>query len=233
MTEPVLHVAQPRGDTRAVALVLHGGRAHSTESVRAHHLPVVRMAPFARSLRTAGSRHGLAIARLRFGVRGWNGELRSPVADVNGALATLSTDFPGHPIALVGHSMGGRSAFYAAGHDAVQAVVGLAPWFESGDPSTQLSGRHVLVLHGTRDRVTSARASAAYVTALQGVARSASYVSIHGESHAMLRRAAVWHEITTGYVLGSLCGVAPADTVRPDLANVVEKALAGSPYLEV
>lgn len=233
MSEPVLTVAIPSGDSRAVALVLHGGRARSRQSVRARHLSVVRMAPFARSMQVAGADHGLAVARLRFGVRGWNGELRSPVADVNGALASLSADFPGRPIALVGHSMGGRSAIYVADHPAVRAVVGLAPWIEPSDPWMQLRDRHLLVMHGTRDRMTSARVSAAFVAALQGVARSASYVSIQRESHAMIRRAAVWHEITTRYVLGSLCGVAPGDTVRPDLANVVEKALAGSPYLEV
>ena len=57
-------------------------------------------------------------------VRGWNGAQRSPVADVEQALDELAARFPGVPIALVGHSMGGRAAMYAAGHEGVRAVVG-------------------------------------------------------------------------------------------------------------
>ncbi|MCW2658521.1 MAG: alpha/beta hydrolase, partial [Jatrophihabitans sp.] len=106
---PALLVDEPRGEVRAVALVLHGGRSQGTGPVRARQLAVLRMRPFISSLRQAGADHGLAVARLRYAVRGWNGSAASPVADVRDALDQLAARFPGIPIALVGHSMGGRA----------------------------------------------------------------------------------------------------------------------------
>ena len=85
-------------------------------------------------------RDGLAVARLRYRVRGWNGADAAPVADAHWALDQLTARFPGVPIALVGHSMGGRAALYAAGHPAVRAVVGLAPWIEPGDTERTIDG---------------------------------------------------------------------------------------------
>src|SRR4051794_32010909 len=73
MTNPRLTIAAPDGSVRAVALVLHGGRAKSEAPVRRTNLTVVRMTPFATSLRQAGADLGLAVARLRYVVRGWNG----------------------------------------------------------------------------------------------------------------------------------------------------------------
>jgi hypothetical protein len=65
------------------------------------------------------------------------------------------------------------------------------------------------------------------------VAASASFVEIHGERHAMLHRAALWHSLTTGYVLAVLCGVRPAETDRSPGANVIAKVLAGDASLVV
>jgi pimeloyl-ACP methyl ester carboxylesterase len=230
---PALDVSDPRGAVRAVALVLHGGRAKSASPVRATQLAVVRMAPFATSLRRAGRDHGLAVARLRYLVRGWNGAKRSPVGDVEWALDQLAARHPGVPIALVGHSMGGRAAIYAAAHPAVEAVVGLAPWIEPGDPYEQVAGRHVLVAHGDLDRMTSAAGSAAWTEQARAVAASASYVSIHQERHAMLRRAGLWHSLTTSYVLAVLCEVRPEGTGDSLSANVITKVLAGQASLVV
>ncbi len=91
--------------------------------------------------RCAATRDGLAVAQVRYRVRGWNGAERSPVADTSWALDELATRFPDVPVALVGHSMGGRAAIYAAGARRVRAVVGLAPWIEPGDPVAPLTGR--------------------------------------------------------------------------------------------
>lgn len=226
-SEPALEITSPHGQARAVALVLHGGRAASTAPVRRGQLAVVRMAPFAASLRRAGHERGLAVARLRYLVRGWNGAARSPVPDVEWALDRLAERFPGAPIALVGHSMGGRAAVYAAAHPAVSTVVGLAPWIEPGDPYAQVAGRHVLVVHGELDRTTSPAASAAWTAQARTVAASASYVSIRRERHAMLRRAALWHAVATTYVLAALCDVGPDESAARPAANLVSKVLAG------
>ncbi|MGI8679212.1 MAG: alpha/beta fold hydrolase [Jatrophihabitans sp.] len=230
---PALHVDGSDGSTGAVALVLHGGRAKGNGAVRANQLAVLRMRPFATSLHRAGARHGLAVARLQYLVRGWNGSIRSPVADVTWALDQLAEQYPDAPVALVGHSMGGRAAMYAAGHASVRAVVGLAPWIEPGDPFAQLAGRRVLIAHGDLDRMTSSPASAAYARDAARVAASVSYVAIHSERHAMLRRAQLWHELTTGYVLAVMCGASPDGTVGVESANIVEKALSGQGSLVV
>lgn len=233
MSEPVLDVDAAPGEARAVALVLHGGRATGTGPVRTRHLAVVRMRPFATALRRAGATSGLAVARLRYAARGWNGATASPVRDVRWALDGLASRFPDLPVAVIGHSMGGRAAVYAADHENVRVVVGLAPWIEPSDPADRLAGRSVLIAHGNRDRVTSARASAAFAREAAAAGADVSYVTVRGERHAMVRRARVWHELTTGYVIAALCGRAPAQTVRGPAANLVEQALAGAGTLVV
>ncbi|MDT4989619.1 MAG: hypothetical protein QOI74_3713, partial [Micromonosporaceae bacterium] len=152
---------------------------------------------------------------------------------VEWALDRLAARFPGAPVALVGHSMGGRAAVYAAGHPAVQAVVGLAPWIEQGDPHAQLAGRDLLVAHGEHDRITSATESAAWTQRARTVAASASFVSIHGDRHAMLRRASLWHSLGTSYVLAVLCGVPPDEADDSPAAAVISKVLVGQATLVV
>jgi pimeloyl-ACP methyl ester carboxylesterase len=201
--------------------------------VRANQLAVVRMTPFSTTMRRAGTEHGLAVARLRYLVRGWNGARQSPVNDVRWALDRLAQRYPGVPVALVGHSMGGRAALYAAGHEAVRVVVGLAPWIEPGDPYEQFAGRRLFIAHGDLDRMTSPSESAAYAGKAADVAEAVSYVAIHRERHAMLHRARLWHELSAGYVLGTLCDVPPSQTVSSETSNVLEKVLAGTPTLVV
>lgn len=233
MSDPVLDVDVPNGEVRAIALFLHGGRSRGMGPVRANQLAVIRMRPFVSALRRAGADCGLAVARLRYKVRGWNGSAQSPVADARWALDQLADRFPGVRVALVGHSMGARAALYAAGHPSVHAVVGLAPWIEAGDPYAQLEGRRLLIAHGDLDRMTSPPASASYARSARTIATSVSYVSIHRERHAMLRRAGLWHDLSTGYVLAVMCDKPPGETVRSDSANVLVKALAGEPSLIV
>ena len=193
-----------------MVLVLHGGRDRSLEPVRARQLAVLRMVPIARRIAAAG-RGRLAVARLRFGVRGWNGEAMSPVADAGWALAQLAERYPGRPIGLVGHSMGGRTALRAAGQHQVRSVVGLAPWLPPGEPTSQLAGRQVLLAHGDRDRMTSAASTERFVGQLRATGIAASYVTVRGEGHTMLRRAGLWHELTAGFLVGTLLAAADPD----------------------
>ncbi|WP_375487011.1 alpha/beta hydrolase [uncultured Jatrophihabitans sp.] len=230
---PALHVDAPTGTARAVVLVLHGGRSRSHMRARAGQLAVLRMQPFVTSLRRAGRSHGLVVARVRYRYRGWNGDEQSPVPDVRWALRQLDERFGALPSALVGHSMGGRAAMYAAGHPSVTTVVGLAPWIEPGDPVTPLAGRALLVAHGTGDRMTSNVESARFTREAAAVTRSASYVAVDNDAHAMLRRAPVWHQLSTGFVLAGLLGTDPDGTVPEPIAKIVSRALAGDARLEV
>lgn len=234
---PTLSVRTPEAGVpvRAVALVLHGGRETSTEPALERHLAVLRMRPIAAALVRAGQRSGLAVARLRYSVRGWNGELRSPIGDARAALAALTRRFPGAALALVGHSMGARVALHVADDPAVRTVVGLAPWITPEEPLATLGGRRLLVVHGEQDRVTDPRASCRYCLAAAAVAQSASWVGVRGERHAMLRRPRLWHELATGFVLATVLD----DQSAPDdqsgriagrrAQRFVRLALAGEP----
>ena len=235
---PHLHVMAPPGPVRAVVLVLHGGREASTARTRPTQLAVLRMLPIARALARAGRPHGIAVARLRFAVRGWNGDLRSPVADARWAIDQLVERFPDVPVALVGHSMGGRTALQVADHPAVTTVVGLAPWIERTDPTGAVAGRRVLLVHGSDDRITDPRRSKQFVREVEPITVSASFVTVEGDKHAMLGRASVWNALVTGYVLAALCAVPPGSTGERGTAddqttNVLRLALAGQAALVV
>ncbi len=146
------------------------GRSVSRLST-AHQLAVLRMVPIARHLAAAGAADGLGVWRLRFRYRGWNARARAartlPVADVRWAVQQLREQHGEVPIVLVGHSMGGRAALRAADEPGVVGLVGLAPWVTPQEPSKQVIGRRLLVVHGTRDRMTSAKNSKALVDAVR------------------------------------------------------------------
>jgi len=229
-SEPGLLVADTTGPVRGIAVVLHGGRADSHARVRGAQLAVLRMRPFVADLRTTD---GLVVAQVRYRVRGWNGAERSPVADTGWALDRLAARFPDVPIGLVGHSMGGRTAMYVAGHESVRSVVGLAPWLEPGDPTSQLAGRRVLIAHGDADRMTSPSASAEYARQIAQVAASVGYVTVRGERHAMLRRARLWTALSTAFTRAVLLGTPPDGSAGPEIAKLVVDALSGRPSLVI
>lgn len=185
-------------DDGAIVLLLHGGAPHSTQPVPALHPPALVMVPFAVSLarRTRGRLRG---ALLRDAVQGWNGPARSPVTDARWALDAIGERFPGHPVALVGHSMGGRVALELASDERVRAVVALAPWYAEGYPAASFAGTPLLVLHGDEDRTTDARTSAELVRRVQAAGGDATFESIH-DGHAMLRRPRQWHARTAAFL---------------------------------
>jgi len=203
--EPRLAVAGGRRRPEAVVLVLHGGRELSTDPVRARQVAVLRMLPFARRIaRRGGGR--VAVARLRYASRGWNATSGSPapVTDAEWALRQLAERFADLPIGLVGHSMGGRTALRVGGHPQVRAIAALAPWLPDSEPVDQLTGRRVLLMHGSADRTTSPAGTAAFADRLEAAGGAVSLVSVDGEGHAMLRRAELWHELSAQFVLGAV-----------------------------
>lgn len=184
--------------TRAVALLLHGGAENGADPVSRWARPPLRMIPFGWAIRRRDRR--IAVARLRFRKRGWNGTDEDPLADVADALVRIDARHPGVPVVLVGHSMGGRAALRCAGAPAVVGVVALAPWIVADDPTAQLTGRAVVIVHGTDDRRTSPVGSAAYAERVTGIARTVRYVAVPDGDHAMLRHPRRWHRITADAV---------------------------------
>jgi dienelactone hydrolase len=185
-------------DPTAIVLVLHGGREIGYGSVPAHRLTYVRMRPFAHAVR-ARSRDA-TVALLRYRYRGWNGPDADPVRDTEWAIEQLVRTHGAVPVVLVGHSMGGRAALRAAGHPLVSAVAGLAPWLPPGEPTDQLVGRDVLLVHGTADMTTRPKSTAALARAITPIAHRVACVEVRRSGHAMLQRAALWHELTAAFV---------------------------------
>lgn len=191
---------------RGVVLVLHGGRSASTEPTAPWQLTVLRMIPLARSVRRAARRRpgpAAEVARPRYRLRGWNGPAADPVRDLEGWLDAIAARPAPVPVALIGHSMGARAALRAAGHPAVVAVAGLAPWLTPADPVGQLAGRRVLLAHGDRDRVTSPEQTRAYAERARAVT-GVTTVTVDGGDHAMLRHARLWHRLAADFALSAL-----------------------------
>jgi acetyl esterase/lipase len=211
-------VGRPPAQPQAVVLVLHGGKARSTESGERKGLAHCRMVPFARML----ARRGPAVYFLRYRVRGWNAPARDALADARWATAALAERHPGVPAVLLGHSMGGRAALGAAGAANVVGVCALAPWLDETDPVAQLAGRTVLIAHGDRERYTDPRESYAYALRAKRRGVRICRFDVPGAGHFMISQAGDWHRIVRRFVYGVL-GIEPMD---PVIANALQQPAA-------
>lgn len=162
------------------------------------------MLPIARRLAQVG-RNELAVFRLLNTSRGWN-EQQSPVDDVNWALEQVAERFGSDlPVALVGHSLGGRAALCSASNPAVTSVVALAPWLYAADGDLDLSGRSVMFSHGAIDRVADPAIAAAVADRLADKTH-VGFVSVGGAKHAMLRRREMFDGLAADFVATTLLG---------------------------
>ena len=167
MPSPGLERREPAGPPRGVVLMLHGGAKAGLNPVGGQERLVPAYVGHAQRARSSGcSTQGLSLWLLRFGVRGWNagaGPEPSPVPDARWALDQAAAAAP---------RRAGRAARALHGRPdrrprrrppRVVGVVALAPWLEPSDPVHALAGRHLVAGHGSRDRITSARMTRAYV----------------------------------------------------------------------
>jgi pimeloyl-ACP methyl ester carboxylesterase len=183
---------------RGAVVVAHGGTEVSTEPVTPLDPAVLRMIPLALAIRRALRGTGVVVSRPRYRVRGWNGEPASPVQDLGRSLDEIGARFGAVPVVLIGHSMGARAAFRVAGHPAVAAVAGLAPWLPPTEPVEQLAGRRVLLAHGTADHITSPAETWAYAERARSVTQVAT-IEVRDGEHTMLRRGALWHRLAVEF----------------------------------
>jgi len=198
----------PRGEaasatTTGVVLVAHGGQASSTERTSPLQPAVLRMIPVGAAIRNALRGSGATVQRSRFRVRGWNGAQASPVGDLDRALDEIAATFGPVPVVLVGHSMGARAAVRAAGHPAVSAVAGLAPWLPLGEPADHLAERSLLLVHGTSDGITSPAETWAFADRARAVTEVAA-IEVRDGDHPMVRRARLWHAIAAEFARAAL-----------------------------
>ncbi|MFC6705049.1 alpha/beta hydrolase family protein [Flexivirga alba] len=183
-------------------MLLHGGAEHGLGRTNKVSPPVLRMVAVARSIeRSAQGRIGTAV--LRDAVRGYNDDARSPVVDARWALARLRELYPDTPVALVGHSMGGRVALELAGADGVTSIVGMAPWIPQQYDVAPFLDRHTLLLHGRKDVITDPRKSARLAELIVQAGGDARSVQLP-DAHAMLLKARAWHRHTTQFLAETL-----------------------------
>ncbi|HEV3291304.1 MAG TPA: alpha/beta fold hydrolase [Streptosporangiaceae bacterium] len=203
---------------RGVVVVAHGGQSVSTEPTTAYQLAVLRMIPLVAAIRHAVRGRGVVVRRPRFEVRGWNDASASPVRDLTRILDDLRAEFGPAPVVLVGHSMGARAALRAAGHPSVAAAAGLAPWLPPGEPVGQLTGRRILLAHGTADAVTSPADTWRYAERARALT-SVTEIEVRTGEHTMLWRAPLWHGLAAAFTCLSLGLPAPSGAAAAAVAD--------------
>jgi pimeloyl-ACP methyl ester carboxylesterase len=189
----------------AAVLLLHGGASRrGAMAVSPAQLSVLRMVPIAKRTVRAG-RGRLAVFRLLNSTRGWDTH-HTPVRDARWALDEIAERFGGRlPTCLIGHSLGGRAALLSAGAPEVRSAVALAPWVLPIDRTGDISGRRILFVHGSRDRIASPQRSATLARSLSREAE-VRYACVEGGKHAMLRRHALFDGLAARFAALTLLG---------------------------
>jgi dienelactone hydrolase len=213
-TLPRLEPAVPHGSgTAGVALVLHGGRPDGHQDAGGFLLSHVRMVPFGQAIARTSASRGVETELLRYRVRGWNEPDLDPVRDARWALDDVRRRHGDDVrVVLVGHSMGARAALRVGGDPNVVGVAALAPWIGGNEPTDHLRGQTLLIAHGDRERMTDPRASLAFATRVARISDRVARFDVHGDGHAMLRRAGEWHALVARFTLAAL-GLEPFDEV--------------------
>jgi predicted esterase len=205
---PRLSIAGDDASAEAVVLLLHGGTTDSFSPVRAFDPSVLRIIPFGRSVIRAGNAR-IVLAALRYSVRGWNGDLESPLSDARWALDQIAERFGDLPIGLIGHSMGGRVALRVADHvggptSVVNSVAALAPWIPPGEPIPSMGHRRLLLAHGTADRITDPSQTFALAENLAADGVDVELVRFPGARHSMMFPAKPWHDLASDFMVRTL-----------------------------
>lgn len=210
------------GVVTGVVLVLPDGEPESARGPST--LSHASVLPLARSLARAGRPDGLVAHVVRYRGRGWNGADARLAADASWAADEAVRRYGDVPVCLAGRGMGGRAALHAAGHDAVNSVLALAPWLPEDDvaappePVRQLVGRRVLIVHGTNDARSDPELSYRLAERAKKTNRDTCRFEVHSDGHALRQYQAEVQALAADFVLGSLFSRAYARPVADALA---------------
>ncbi|GAB3587364.1 hypothetical protein GCM10027579_24590 [Calidifontibacter terrae] len=186
-----------------MALMLHGGQVEGLEATSNVDVAAAAVRLWTGRLRALAP--DIAFVRVLNSVSGWNDPIKSPVADAEWALMRVKQLYPGLPIALVGHSMGGRVAFELVDRPDVQALVGLAPWLSDGYIEQRFLDTPTLLVHGRQDTVTSPDASRDLVNRIVDAGGEAHFESVPGW-HSLLVRSGQWQRDVAAFLQRRLLG---------------------------
>ncbi|WNI22860.1 alpha/beta hydrolase [Streptomyces sp. ITFR-16] len=212
-----------------VVLLLPDGEPYSYR--RPSSLAYALQLPLARTLARAGRDDGLAAHLVHYRCRGWNTADAHPAADAEWAVEEVVRRYGDVPVCLAGHGMGARAALRAGGHPAVAAVLALAPWLPpdgntegDGDaadvpePVKHLSGRPVLLVHGTNDARCDPELSFRLAQRAKKANRDTCRFEVHSDGHALRQHHAEVAALASDFVRGALFGHAYARPVADALA---------------
>lgn len=177
---------------RLAVLVLPGGTDFSYEPFSRAQGSALRMYPFSMSIK---ARFGptVRVHQGTYRVKGWNGGQASPMPYARNALEQLKARYPGTPIALIGHSMGGRIVANLGDDEQVSDILALAPWWQFADWRKIHDGARVLAIHGEHDTLTRPQRTRKGIAELTARGVDAQYISVPRGGHAMLDHLGLWH----------------------------------------
>lgn len=214
---PTLTRLDPDRPAGAAVLLLHGGTPRSETVVDGRSASWRRMAALQRAVGRPLRADGVASWLLRYRQRGWNDGV-GVLADARWALEEVRRTHGDVPVVLLGHSMGARVAVHVADDPSVVGVVGLAPWWEPGDPVSPLAGRRLVAAHGRRDRITSFRRTADFVERARRAGVAADLVDMGWRGHYLLAGAGVWNRVALDGVRSVRTGSEPTRPTAPGRA---------------
>ncbi|MFG2879840.1 alpha/beta hydrolase [Streptomyces sp. NPDC048337] len=178
-----------------VVLLLPGASRFSPGPVR----------PLARALARAGGTEGLVAHTLIHGGGASREEEAGWAAD------EVVRRYGDVPVCLAGYDAGGVAALRAAGHGAVNSVLALAPCLgesataaDSPEPVKQLSGRQVLIVHGTNDARSDPEGSFRLAARAKKANRSTCRFEVHSDGHALREHQAEVVALSVDFVLGAV-----------------------------
>lgn len=176
---------------KLAVLVAPGGTDFSYRPFSRTQSSALRMYPFSLSIQ---ARFGTAVRvhQATYRVYGWNGGQASPMPYARNSLAQLKAKYPDTPIALIGHSMGGRIVAQLGADPQVSDILALAPWWQFADWRQIHDGARVLAIHGENDTLTRPRRTEKGIAELTARGLDAEYISVPKGGHSMLDHVGLW-----------------------------------------
>ncbi|PWK61924.1 hypothetical protein BCL76_12562 [Streptomyces sp. CG 926] len=195
---------------RAVGARTGSGSTHSTVNGVVLLLPGASrlspgpMRPLARALARAGGAEGLVTHMVVHGGDSAREEQAGWAAD------EAVRRYGDVPVCLAGYDAGGLAALRAAGHGAVNSVVVIAPCLtetaraDPPEPVKQLSGRQVLIVHGTNDARSDPEASFRLAARAKKANRSTCRFEVHSDGHGLREHQPEVVALAVDFILGAV-----------------------------